>query len=209
MRGLIATFQCRIFQRPLAPRLAPMTGMIPLVFMKAMATPPTELLRWCRQPNQYLRRRGRSRCSGNNDEARSVLIKFDNLWFRQILYFKAYSLWLLISPTGSRYRDRAKIEIFRRPAGSSTLCLRTFQMDKVYDWGNHAFEKADDGKLKGKIFSHLNDVHPLRGSTQFILLPWDKARHKKAQALSRLSDFEKAKKWAPRASRTRARTFLK
>lgn len=98
-----------------------------------------------------------SRCSGNNDEARSVLIKFNNLPFNRTSTTK-YTLKVFDDPNGSRYRDSAKVEIYKRPHGLSTVCLRTFQFLRVYDWGNIHYVKADDGKLDGKI-SRIQTTH--------------------------------------------------
>lgn len=99
-------------------------------------------------------------CSGHNDEARSVRIKFNNL-----TYTPGSQHYLVVyddSGGNSRYRDFSRIQIISRPSGYSTLCMPTFEMLKVYDWGNIRYEKRNSGSLKidGKISRIETRVRP-------------------------------------------------
>ena len=91
-----------------------------------------------------------SPCFGNNDEARSVLIKFDNLPFG---FVKTYYLRVYDSPVRAGDKDSATITIVKRPAGRSTYCVSTFNKSKVWDFGNISRRRGrtDDGKIDGKI----------------------------------------------------------
>lgn len=91
-----------------------------------------------------------SPCFGNNDEARSVLIKFNNLSFSGGV---RYRLTVYDSPERANDKDSAVISLIKRPRGRSTYCISTFNRSKVWDFGNiqHKRGRTDDGKLDGKI----------------------------------------------------------
>lgn len=90
-----------------------------------------------------------SRCSGKNDEARSLLIKFNYVDFSGSGNTR-HRVVLFDDPGGTTLRDYATIDIVNR-RGRTTFCVPSFDILKVYDWGNIRFYHRDDGKLSGKV----------------------------------------------------------
>jgi hypothetical protein len=90
-----------------------------------------------------------SRCSGRNDAARSLLIKFNYVDFSGSGNTR-HRVVLFDDPAGSTFRDYATIDIVNR-RGRTTFCVPSFDILKVYDWGNIRFHRRDDGKLSGKV----------------------------------------------------------
>jgi hypothetical protein len=94
-----------------------------------------------------------NRCSGYNDEVRSVFLKLTKLSFEN----KSMYAVLVYDDSMDQLTDLEPSSKFfphcwgGDPNHSTSFCVGSFENSRVYDWGNIDFRKVQNYKLDGKI----------------------------------------------------------
>ena len=125
----------------------------PFVFYKGNNCTGKRLFSLPSDPATRVCTKNGNRCSGYNDEVRSVLLKLKKLSY---VNKSMYAVLVYDDSNGSTYRSGAVVEIFPELLGGdpeypNSFCVGSFEDSRVYAWGNTSFRRVQNYKLDGKI----------------------------------------------------------